>query len=215
MIFVYILGALLITSGLLSHICIGAMLIMPTPQKKTIDLVIDETDNSRFKGKTDLPEPPNHDLTHEIYEAMPVEKDSAKYITSILITNYHFLLLLMSTWMLHGGSAVVFTHIMAFAQSQGKTASFGSMMISAIGFSMLIGRILLGLLLQAPRVNAILLYMASVLICGKFALNIEIDVYIWAVYNSIAGIAAVRQYNSSTIQQFSNATKTVAQQIDD
>ena len=163
---------MILSSGILLHICVGAMLI--TPITSTTMEKRNNSSNSKTGNNVDTKEATT---TQSVSSSkggglsstttMP-QKHSAKYITAKLFSNYHFVFLMFSVAMLHGGTAVVFTHIVAFAESQGNSASFGSVVVSAIGFSILIGRILLGLLIQAPWVNAIALYTACVCFSGKY-----------------------------------------------
>ena len=61
----------------------------------------------------------------------------------------------------------MYTHFMAFAESQGVASSLRSLIISLIGFSSLLGRIALGMLSQHPNINTIVLYIAAVFLSGK------------------------------------------------
>ena len=159
--FYFNLGALLISSGIVLHICVGAMLIIKSPRKKVKRKSINQPKDLKEKQET------NDDGRN-----IPKTKNDIGYITSRIFSNWHFIILMLNTAMLHTGAAMVYTHIMAFAKSLGLSDSFGSVLISVIGFSNLVGRILTGLLTQAPVVNAVVLYTFLMSVCGKFLFEI-------------------------------------------
>ena len=161
----------MITSGLVLHICVGAMLVDRTPTKRNHNKHKEHLDPSSFKCETiDTKQKETAVNNNNSKTTTVVEKESARHITAVLFTNPSFLLYMTSNILFHGGAAIVYTHATAYTVAQGHSTSFGSMVISAIGFSMLVGRILLGLLIQAPWVNAILLYAVCLLMCGKYVI---------------------------------------------
>ncbi len=93
-------------------------------------------------------------------------KTSVVHTTRKILTNGHFLLLLLNSVMLLFGIAVVFTHIIAFAESQGFSSAFGSTMVSVLGGSALVGRVALSSLSQQPWINSVVLHALAVFTCG-------------------------------------------------
>ena len=66
------------------------------------------------------------------------------------------------------GSSIVFTHIIAYAESQGISATLAKVMVTLLGVSSLLGKIGLGFISQKDGVNTILLYIVAVFISGEF-----------------------------------------------
>ena len=87
-----------------------------------------------------------------------------------LFANVHFNLLLVSDVVFLFGGSVMYTHIMAYAESQGISSSLGRLMISLLGFSSIFGRIVLGLLSQHPKIDTVVLYIITVVTSGKICL---------------------------------------------
>ena len=159
-------GALMITSGLLLHMCVCAMLIMKPYQPKSQRTLKDQKDFTVEKQeKTKIPD----DKKNRPVDINPNE--SVKYLTASVLSNLHFILLLINTTMFLFGTAVVFTHLIAFAESQGISPSLGNMMISTLGFCALIGRIGLSSLSQHPKINTIMLYIVAVFLSGKYSFS--------------------------------------------
>ena len=93
------------------------------------------------------------------------ESIKAKY--KLLYTNVYFILLLINLVAFHLGISVVYTHLLPFAESQLTSSSIGLLMVSLLAGAGLIGKIALGAVAQSPRVNAIVLYIVAVILCGK------------------------------------------------
>ena len=82
--------------------------------------------------------------------------------------NKFFMLLLLNGAMFLFGSSIVFTHIIAYAESQGISATLAKVMVTLLGVASLLGKIGLGFVSQKDGVNTILLYSATIGISGKF-----------------------------------------------
>ena len=93
------------------------------------------------------------------------ETIKAKY--KLLYKNVYFILLLISLVAFHLGISVVYAHLLPFAESQHMSSSVGLLMVSLLAGAGLIGKIALGAIAQSPWVNSIVLYIVSVLLCGK------------------------------------------------
>lgn len=149
----------MITSGLLLHICVGAMLIMKSHQEKNTTNTPENSNKENVTKNNDANKDDVHDNNNH--------SNSAKTMTLNLISNVLFILLLISSTIFLFGQSVVFTHIIAFAESLNLSQSVGSAMVSAIGVSALIGRVVLSMLSQLPWVDSTVLYIAAVTVCGK------------------------------------------------
>ena len=154
-------GALIISSGLLLHICVAAVLLVK-PEPVQHKIVFQET-KLEFPDKLDKEVEKNN----EYNKTMPIEQ-SVKSITLNIFSNLRFILLMLTTFKFLFGSAVVFTHIMAFAESEGISKSFSNMMVSALGLFSIMGRVGLSSLSQLPWINTIWLYIFAVFFCGNF-----------------------------------------------
>ena len=81
--------------------------------------------------------------------------------------NFYFLLLLLNGALFLFGSSIVFTHIIAYAESQGISATLAKVMVTLLGVASLLGKIGLGFISQKDGVNTILLYIAAVFTSGE------------------------------------------------
>ena len=93
------------------------------------------------------------------------ESIKAKY--KLLYKNVYFILLLISLVAFHLGISVVYTHLLPSAESQHMSSSVVLLMVSLLAGAGLIGKIALGAIAQSPWVNPFVLYIVSVLLCGK------------------------------------------------
>ena len=158
---VFFSGALIISSGLLLHMCVSAMLLVE-PQPEKHNSIFQET-------KLEIPDKTNGIMTnHNEDNKKIVIHQSVKSMTLSIFSNLHFILLMLNTFMFLFGTAVVFTHIMAFAKSEGISASFSNVMVSALGLFSILGRVGLGSLSQLPWINTIWLYIFGVFFCGNY-----------------------------------------------
>ena len=148
-------GALMITSGLVMHISVAAMLIQTPPTLSSTKVIT-------------MQEDPTSHSNNNISVKLNTEKhqDSVSHLTR-RVFKFDFILLMINSFMFLFGTAVLFTHIKAFAESEGISSSVGSLMISFLGFTALVGRIALSMISQLPWVNTIVLYIVAVLLCGK------------------------------------------------
>ena len=162
-------GTLIISSGLLLHICVAAMLLVK-PEPVQHKIVFQET-------KLEFPDKlKNKDVEkNNEYNKSVLTDQSVKSITHSIFSNLHFILLMLTTFKFLFGTAVVFTHIMAFAESEGISASFGNMMVSALGLFSILGRVGLSSLSQLPWISTLWLYSFAVFFCGKYILVITFE----------------------------------------
>ena len=58
----------------------------------------------------------------------------------------------------------MYTHIVAFAASESIDESLGNTLVSTLGLSSLISRVVLSVLSQHPRINTIILYTTIVVL---------------------------------------------------
>ena len=136
---VFFLGALIISSGLLLHMCVSAMLLVEPQPEKHIS-IFQET-------KLEIPDKTNGRMTNNNEDSkIIVIHQSVKSMTLSIFSNLHFISLMLNTFMFLFGTAVVFTHIMAFAKSEGISASFSNVMVSALGLFSILGRVGFGFL---------------------------------------------------------------------
>ena len=75
----------------------------------------------------------------------------------VFLANIHYWLLHLNCILYCFGQSVVFTHIMAYGESESLSANQGAALISAIGFANIAGRIILGAICSLPHVNLVLL----------------------------------------------------------
>ena len=160
-------GALMISSGLVLHICVGAMLLMG-PSKNTYSQTMEyESETEHNKHPTDRnAEKETSGPTNQINYDSKAEK-SAKQMAFTLFSNPSFIFLVCNCFAFQFGNAVVYTHIVAFAASESIDESLRNTLVSALGLSSLISRVVLSMLSQHPRINTIILYTTIVVICGK------------------------------------------------
>ena len=102
---------------------------------------INATEIAEWKNATEIAE--GRKIVTEITE------DSIKVITKQILMKVNFALFLLCTVLFLFGCAVIFTHVPAFAESRGVSRSFGNLLVSAIGFSLVIWPCTLGLTLSA------------------------------------------------------------------
>ena len=99
------------------------------------------------------------------------------HMTVTLFSDVHFVLLLISGCVFFFGAAVVYTHLIAFAKSQGMSSPLRNVMISLIGFMSLLGRITLGMLSQHPKISTMVVYTVAMFLSGNnfFLLHVTGD----------------------------------------
>ena len=95
------------------------------------------------------------------------QEESVRQQTSEILRDPRMLALLLNSLMFLFGLSVVFTHIAAYAESQGISASLGRALVSVIGGGALTGKIGLGILSQIPCTNTFVLYIVAVALTGK------------------------------------------------
>lgn len=90
-----------------------------------------------------------------------------KQQTIDIICNPNMILTLINSWMFLFRLSVVFTHIAAYAESQGISPSLSRALVSVLGGAGLVGRIGLSGLSQIPCTNTFVLYIVSVALTGE------------------------------------------------
>ena len=198
--FQFLSGALILTSKLMLHICVRAMMILRSlnhlvrgkrkvdskrkddkkeqlrmnypqwkqPEKATIDRQEDTL--STQNAKTETPRldrrktPTTREMTIEVFHYVP------------------FILLLFNISLFFFGLTAVYTHIFAFAESQGMVSAMSSIMASVLGVSALAGRLMLSATMQQPRVDTFVLYIVSVFSCGEYVYGDYFS--IWKTFTS-------------------------------
>lgn len=104
-------GALLISSGIIAQICIAATCISPIPTQK----------NPSNNNTTSKPQQNIQKSNHFISQ------------TKEILLNGNFMLHSASTFLLLFSASVVFTHIAAYAESQGFSSNWNSLLITVVG----------------------------------------------------------------------------------
>ncbi|ESO83823.1 hypothetical protein LOTGIDRAFT_197032 [Lottia gigantea] len=79
------------------------------------------------------------------------------------------------------GMSVTYIHLTAFAKDSGINLEDSTLLVSGIGVSNLVGRLILGILGQHPKINLVLLYMFSFAIAG-------VSVFISPFWKTFAGL---------------------------
>ena len=139
---------------MLLNICVCAMLIIKPKDKR------------RPKTRKRTSSKQSSEITTIDYTLAKPQKSSLQLAVT-LFRNVHFILLLINNSVFYFGIAVIFTHLMAFAESRGVSPALRSLLISLLGLSSLTGRLALGLLGQHHKVNTIILYIIAVFSTGK------------------------------------------------
>ena len=93
--------------------------------------------------------------------------ENIKQQTIDIICNPNMILTLINSWMFLFGLSVVFTHIAAYAESQGISPSLSRALVSVLGGAGLVGRIGLSGLSQIPCTNTFTLYIVAVALTGE------------------------------------------------
>ena len=102
------------------------------------------------------------------FQKESIVQKSVKEKLKLLYTNVSFVLLLISLSLFLFGTSIVFTHILPYVESENVSSSIGLLLVSVLGGAGLAGKIGLGAIAQLPRVNAIVLYIIAVFLCGMF-----------------------------------------------
>ena len=85
-----------------------------------------------------------------------------------LYSNVYFILLLVSIALFSFGTSIIFTHVLPYAESKNISSSIGLLLVSVLGGTGFLGNIGLGAFAQLPKVNAIVLYIVAVALCGMY-----------------------------------------------
>ena len=94
-----------------------------------------------------------------------------KQKTTALLCNVNLTLTLINSAMFLFGLSVVFTHIAAYAESQGVSPSLGRALVSVLGGAGLAGRIGLSAMSNIPCTNTFGLYIAAVALTGNYSIG--------------------------------------------
>ncbi len=100
-------GALMVTAGLVLHVCAAAMLLLPIKKHKTNSL----KNNSKKPRRVFIEQSGN------------------------IFKNKSFLLLCVNTVFLEVTASVVYTHIAAYAESEGHSSDVGNLLITVLGIA--------------------------------------------------------------------------------
>ena len=165
----YSTGALIITSGLMLNLCVGAMLIIP--QKMVPDK------NANTKEPNDMPSSENKKLKESSNEVTnddkEVEHNCGSFLTMTLeiIKRPPVVIMFISTIFFLAGTAVVYTHLLVYAEYQGVPKAIGTLMISCLGVSALAGRLGLSAMSQQHCTDTVLLYIMAIFITGTYCVE--------------------------------------------
>ncbi len=209
-------GACLVTSGLLLHICVAAMLISKPPAKPVFEAELGEKPEAKnsteiqlssTKGIALLPttrikndchfdlnnSTPSADVVHEQGRRKEIQglrdrpgtlpviptktvvfqksDNTFWHHTTIVFSSIHNILYMLNSFLFFFGIGVIFTHLLAYAASLGKSVKFGNSMMSILGAVSIFGRIALNALCQQKWISSIILYIVAVALCGKNTAN--------------------------------------------
>ncbi len=172
-------GACLVTSGLMLHICVAAMWIWKPPAKFVSKAGKTEAESLASSAERVFVSPVSTGKngqnalnstasSEELTDDQVLRRDnSIGHHTITILSNRHFQLLLINNFLAVFGTSMIFTHLTAYAKSQGKSTGFGNLMLPVVGASSILGRIILNALCQQQWVNSITLYIVAATLCGK------------------------------------------------
>ncbi len=129
-------SALLVSSGISLNACVCGILIGKAPSKT------DSGDNT----------------------SDPKQVATKPKSVRNLFVQCNYWSLHMHTFLLHFSLSILGTHIIAYAQHNGHSQWLTSSLLSAIGISGLVGRILHGIVIHSPRVNTKVYYLVCCVI---------------------------------------------------
>ncbi len=78
------------------------------------------------------------------------------------------LIMFISTFFFLTGTAVVYCHLLVYAEYQGISQNMGSLMISCLGIFSFAGRLGLSTMSQQPCTDTVVLYIIAILITGQY-----------------------------------------------
>ena len=160
-------GALLITSALTMNICVFGFIIRITTSMSSRDYIKQEiyiNDDLLNDTNVSTMEVTTQDKLACIEENNFEENNSMW--TNPLYWSLHINIILFCF-----GQSIIFTHIASFAISKGFTQLQSSSLISVLGVSSTIGRIMLGVVANIPKVSVSLLHIVLVAFCGLLTLG--------------------------------------------
>ena len=96
-----------------------------------------------------------------------IHRKSVKQQYLEILCNPCFILVLVNIFLFLFGCSVVFTHIIAFAESQGISSSLGRVLVSILGGAGIAGRLGLSTLSLMPCTNTFVICIAAVSVTGK------------------------------------------------
>ncbi len=163
-------GALMITSGLMLNLCVGAMLIFPqrttTDKNANVEDLVYVLSDEELNGMKQ-----SSQTTHDKDECHDTDtkNNCASFITMTIeiIRRPAVLIMFTSTFFFLAGTAVVYCHLLVYAEYQGVSRNMGSLMISCLGICSFAGRLGLSTMSQQPCTDTVLLYIIAILITGQ------------------------------------------------
>ena len=129
------------------------------------DVEVDGPEEKNIKYKMDRT--PCTNFNYKRRKTGRLQEESIRLQSSEILRDPIMLALLLNSLLFLFGLSVVFTHIAAYAESQGISASLGRALVSVIGGGALIGKIGLGVLSQIPCTDTFVLYTVAVALTGK------------------------------------------------
>ena len=136
----------------------------PTPMEKISQPAADNN-NTESSGKLEVPKPKWAQF-HLVVFRLP-----------------YFWLLMFNCFLYTFGMSVVYTHVAAYALSMQLGHQSGKVIISSLGISNLLGRILLGVLAHVNHVDVLYLFLGSYLMAG-------LAIVVSGVWTSFVGVVA-------------------------
>ena len=172
----------MITSAIAMHTCAIALLvgILCTLNKRTETRVVTKLSAKQIESQMDL----NANMTNISLE---IELDYSDNKEKQYFCSLKYLILHLNMILYCFGQSVIYTHIASYAHHKGHELVDSSYLISIIGISNVIGRILLGLVAQHPFVNITLLYASCYILSGVCCYGY----CLWTSYVTMASLMAL------------------------
>ncbi len=155
------------------HLCVGAMLIFPQrtiPDKNANnkDVVYVYTDEELKEVKEPCQKLQDEE-SNECHDT-DAKNNCATFITMTMeiLRKPAVLIMFISTFFFLAGTAVVYCHLLVYAEYQGISRNMGSLMISCLGIFSFAGRLGLSTMSQQPCTDTVVLYIIAILITGKY-----------------------------------------------
>ncbi len=118
-----------------------------------------------------------------------------------IFQNAHFVLFCLNQTLLTFGLSIVYVHLASYAMSIGYSENEGTLLISAMGLSNFLGRIVFGLIGQLPNLTPIAIYTCGILLSGiVVGISPIIQSYVVLVVCSALFGGFTASFGSHTIQ---------------